>query len=1161
MRLPLPPPMYRPWILLLLACPLTVLGQMASLSPESEALASQTLSRPSQEQKQDLKKVLEEVSTQYQVNFIFDNRLVDQKMTTLPRKSDPLEVALQQLLTPLDLSFKKLDEQHYVIKKSEHKNATVEKVQSSRYHEPSVTASLDLVPMQMQMFSKSNLLKIEKTITGRVTDLSTNEGLPGVNILVKGTTIGTITDVEGNYRLTVPDDAETLVFSSVGYISEEILIGNQTTINLEMAPDIQSLSEVVVVGYGTQSRKEITSAVSSVRSEDIQNVPVTGVDALLQGRAAGVQVVQNSGTPGAENYVRIRGNGSLLGQNRPLYIVDGVQMNNITTNVLDAGGQLTTSTNDINPNDIESIEILKDAAATAIYGARASNGVVLITTKRGSEGKAKFDLDVYTGTQQVWRQLDLLNGPQYVDLRTEAINNSNALLGQNAPIPEFLSGTGANTDWQDQIFRRAPITDANLSMSGGGDKTTFFISLGHFNQQGTIINQGFKRTNARINIDHQATDRLKVGNSLTLSYSRNDRVFTGFNSNNPIAAALVYNPNFPVYNEDDSYFQDPNGEIPNPVQIAEEITFFSKQKRVLGNVFAEYKILDGLTFKTSLGIDYLDDQQQRFIPNTIIGFQNGAEATAANFEQLLWSIENTLTYSKQFGSQHSLTALLGYSVLEREETLLRAGGTLAGSNIITTVAISNPRAPDNYITNYGLVSYFGRANYNYDDRYLASATLRADGSSRFGANNRFGYFPSASLGWRISGESFMENIPFISDLKLRASYGIVGNQEGLSGDFPSLATYGTGNDYLSNFPGIAQQSIPNADLTWEESTQINLGLDATFFDNRVNVIADVYQKNTDKLLFFRQLPWSSGFSQDNGSNIGRMENKGIELALTTLNVVGDFNWTTSFNISFNRNEITSLPDYDPENPLGSDFSQQQPSGLGTDGTRTVFRVGEPFGSFYGYKVLGVDPQTGYIIYENLDGSTNDDGEPTLGISDRQIFGNALPLHTGGLTNEFSYKGFTLSVFMQWSYGNDVYNQTAAVLENMTGFFNQNTDVLRRWQQPGDQTDIPIALFSDATGLAAVGANNREISDRFLEDGSFLRVKDIRLGYSFDSEFAERLFLRNLNIYGSVRNAFTFTDYSGFDPESQNNSVVTAVGVDYLEQPQPRTFIIGINVGF
>lgn len=1112
--------------------------------------------QPTQMGSKSLQHYLMDLEKEFEIQFAYDSELVKDKQVSLnSQEGQKLEILLNQALEPNALQYKKIGEKLYVIQQK--RENEIKKISTEPDRSEGKTETLAL----LNSLSISPLGSLAQTIRGQVTDGENGEPLPGVNVLAKGTTIGTVTDISGNYRLTVDDEVSTLVFSSIGYVTEEVSINGRNIINLDLLPDIQSLSEVVVVGYGTQSRKDITSAVSSVRSEDIKNVPVTGVDALLQGRAPGVQVVQNSGTPGAENYVRIRGNGSLLGQNRPLYIVDGVQMNNITTNVLGAGGQLTTSTNDINPNDIESIEILKDAAATAIYGARASNGVVLITTKRGKSGQAKFDLDVYTGVQEVWRKLDVLDGQQYVDLRTEAINNSNELLGQNTPVPEFINGTGANTNWQDQVFRQAPVTDANLSMSGGGEQTKFFISLGHFNQKGTIINQGFARTTARINIDHQASKRLKVGNSLTMSYSNNDRVFTGFSSNNPIAAALVFNPNFPVYNEDGSYFQDPTNEVPNPVQVAEEITFNSKQKRVLGNVFAEYEIMEGLTFKTSWGIDYLDDRQQRFIPNTIAGYRDAAEATAANFEQLLWSVENTLTYNKQLGDRHSLNALLGYSVLEREETLLRAGGSLAGSNIITTVAISNPSAPDNYITNYGLVSYFGRANYSYDDKYLLSATLRADGSSRFGENNRFGFFPSASVGWRVSSESFMENIGFINDLKLRASYGVVGNQEGLSGDFPSLATYGTGYDYLSSFPGIAQQSIANPNLTWEENTQVNFGLDMTLLDNRINIIADIYQKNTDKLLFFRQLPWSSGFQQDNGSNIGRMENRGLELGLTTLNFVGDFSWTSSFNISFNRNEITFLPDYDPENPLASDFSQQQPDGLGTDGTRSVFRVGEPFGSFYGYKVLGVNPENGYIIYENLDGSVNEDGEPTLGISDRQIFGNALPLHTGGFTNEFSYKNLSLNIFMQWSYGNDVYNQTAAALENMTGYFNQSTDVLRRWQQPGDQTDVPIALFSDATGLAAVGANNREISDRFLEDGSFLRVKDIRLGYNFGSALVERLSLRNLSIYGSVRNAFTFTDYSGFDPESQNNSVVTAVGIDYLEQPQPRTFIVGINVGF
>ncbi|NMM47553.1 SusC/RagA family TonB-linked outer membrane protein [Marinigracilibium pacificum] len=1081
-----------------------------------------------------LRESFNEIENQTNLNFSYDEKLISSKEVNVSfnRKNATVENFLIHVSKLTNLKFKQVN--------------TVISVQGINHTDNEVHVEVVLADL---------------VVTGHVYD-ENGGGLPGATILEKGTANGTVTDVNGNYSITVNEGA-ILQFSFVGYETQEVNIGSRTSLDVTLYPALSTLEEVVVIGYGTQSRRDITTSVSSVSSEELEGVPVTGVDAMLQGRASGVQVVQNSGAPGAENYVRIRGNGSLLGQNRPLYIVDGVQMNNITTNVLDAGGQLTTSTNDINPNDIESVEILKDAAATAIYGARASNGVVLITTKRGKTGKSRFQLGMYTGMQKVSNKLDLLNGSQYVDFITESIANTNDLLGGNIEVPDFIEDTGINTDWQDEVFRSAPVSDFSLSMTGGSEKTQYFVSLGYFDQKGTIRNQAYDRFNARVNVDHQASKKLKIGNSITLSLSDNDRVFTDFNSLNPLATALVWNPNFPVYNEDGSYFLDPNNQDPlgNPVQLAEEITFNSKQKRVLGNVYAEYDIIEGLTFRTTFGVDYLNDRQQRFIPNTIEGFGNGAEATAANFEQILWSWENTLSYATSIGDDHSINALIGYSLLSREEYLLRAGGSLAGSNIVTTIAISNPSIPDNYLTNYGLVSYFGRVNYAYKDKYLVGATLRADGSSRFGENNRFGYFPSASVGWRISEESFMSGVNFINDFKLRGSLGVTGNQEGLSGDFPSLALYGTGIDYLSNFPGIAQTSIANPNLTWEETTQYDIGFDLTFLNSRVNIIADVYLKKTDNLLFFRQLPWSSGFSQDNGSNIGKMENKGLEIEMVTQNLKGEFTWTTSFNISFNRNKITSLPDFDPENPIGSDFSQQQPDAFGTDGTRSVFRVGESFGSFYGYKVLGVDPETGSIIYENLDGSVDENGNPTIGISDRQIFGNALPKHTGGFTNEFGYKGFTLNIFMQWSYGNDIYNQTAAVLESMTGYRNQGADVLNRWQNPGDMTDIPQARFEDPTGVAAIGANNREISDRFLEDGSFLRVKDIRLGYRFPNSIAEKLNLGSLDVYTSLRNAYTWTNYSGFDPESQNNSVVTAVGIDYLVQPQPRTFIVGLNVNF
>ena len=1162
MRLHLPPPMYRPWILLLLACPLTVLGQMASLSPESEALASQTLSRPAQEQKQDLKKVLEEVGTQYQVNFIFDNRLVDQKMATLPRKSDPLEVALQQLLTPLDLSFKKLDEQHYVIKKSEHKSATVEKVQSSRYHEPSVTASLDLTPIPNQLFHENRQdLAVEQTIAGTVSDEETGEPLPGVNILAKGTTTGTITDLDGKYRLTVNDGVTTLVFSSIGYVTQEISINGQSTINLTMQQDIQSLSEVVVVGYGTQQKRDLTGSISSVKSEEIKDIPVSQADALLQGRAAGVQVVQNSGTPGAEIFVRVRGSGSLLGESRPLYVIDGVPMNNISNTFLNSGGQRPSALGDINPNDIESMEVLKDASATAIYGARGSNGVVLITTKKGKTGDARFNFDAYTGIQSVWKTLDLLNGEQFVDLIDDARINR----GQE-PFDE-LTVTGQNTDYQDEIFRNAPISNYNLSVSGGSEKLSSFVSAGYFTQDGTIIGQSFKRINGRVNLDYQASKKIKLGTNTVISHTDIDKVSNDFSGYSILGNALLRNPNLPVYNEDNTYSVDPLLSSENPVMLANEITHDAIQKRIISNLYAEWQIIENLQFRTTFGFDNLSLREQYFVPSFILGQAGVAEAEAVSYEELTWQNENTLNYQKNFG-EHSLSFLVGLSFLESQRTSLQAGGSAAGSNLITTIAISNPFIPENYLSTWGLQSYFGRVNYEFADKYLLNASLRADGSSRFGENNRYGVFPSISVGWRISAEPFMQGLSWIDDLKLRASYGVTGNQDGLP-DFPSLALYGTGQNY-DGLPGIAQTQIVNPDLSWESTLQTNVGIDLSLVKGKINLNVDAYYKETKDLIFTRNLPWTSGFSSIPRANLGDLENRGLELGLFTRNFTGAFTWTTNFNISFNRNVITFLPS---NGESGSDYIFDLPDAYGSEGPYSIYRVGEAVGSFYGYNFQGVYARDedvpeaffeagvrgGDVIYEDV----NDDGFYSR-QDDRVIIGNALPLHTGGFTNTFGYKNFSLTVFMNWSYGNDIYNMTNAVLVAMSEENNQSIETLNRWTTPGQVTDMPRALYGSSS---VSGAAPTDVSSRYLEDGSFLRVKNVNLSYNIPNTLLERVSINSARVYVAAQNLLTFTNYSGMDPENQNQgnnedgTSVPTLGVDYLTQPQARTYTIGINLSF
>lgn len=1114
-----------------------------------------------QSKQKSLQVILNELETRYQVRFNYASKVVTGKYSREPDISqfEDIDSVLRQLLLPLDLSYEKVKDDVFFIRTQNR----VRKLKKSHL-EAGLSFQNKVLPgvRQVLSFDPATRLSVrtavvEQTISGQVTDLSTDETLPGVNVLVKGTTIGTVTDVEGTYRLDVPDDAETLVFSSVGYTTEEVAIGNQSVINMEMAPDIQSLSEVVVVGYGTQKREDLTGSITSISPEQIQNVPVTAVDALLQGRAAGVQVVQSSGAPGNANYIRIRGNNSLFGENRPLFVIDGVPMNEVDGETLGGGGQQTTGNNDINPNDIASIEVLKDASATAIYGSRASNGVVLITTKRGKSGKAKFEFNAYAGVQEVWRKLDVLNAQQYENYIVESITNENQFRepDNQLAIPDEIRANGTNTNWQDEIFRTAPISSYNLSMTAGNDKTQYFTSLSYFDQQGTVRGQAYDRFTGRINIDHQATERIKVGSSLTLSYSNNERVFSDFDGRNPIGAALIARPNLAVTNETGNYTQDQLTDNLNPVQLTQEIPFTSVQKRVIGNVFAEYKPIENLTLKTTWGVDNLSDRQLRYIPNSLLGVEF-AESRAAQYEELVWLIETTANYNLILNENNDFTFLVGNTLQNSDENYLRAGGSQAGSNIVPTVnSISVAELPQQRVSTWGLISYFGRMNYTHRNKYLVSATLRADGSSRFPENNKWGLFPSVSAGWRLSEENFLQGVGFLDDLKLRASYGVVGNQE-LGNNFPGRAAYVTGSNYTSSLPGIRIANIPNPDLSWESTAQTNIGLDVSVFQGRLNITADAYRKLTSDLIFRKNIPRTAGFfGVADFFNLGEVENRGIDLAINTVNLNGELKWFTTFNINFNRNQIKSLPGFDPENPTATDFFIEQEGGFDTDGTRTVFRVGEPIGSFYGWIVAGVDPETGGILYVD----TNDDGG--LGFDDRTIFGNAQPLHTGGLSNDFSYRGIDLSVFMQWSYGNDVYNQTGAVLEQMSGYNNQSTDILNRWQNPGDQTDIPIAIFNDVTGRFTPGANNSEISDRFLEDGSFLRVKNITLGYSLPTSLIERINLSRLRVYGSVRNAFTFTDYSGFDPESQNTAASTSIGVDYLTQPVPRTFILGLDLQF
>ncbi|WP_374166088.1 SusC/RagA family TonB-linked outer membrane protein [Arcticibacter sp. MXS-1] len=1012
---------------------------------------------------------------------------------------------------------------------------------------------LSLLQTDLKGQGASPMLKV----SGSVKEAS-GEPLPGTTVVVKGTRISTMTDAKGNFSIQAPTEGSVLLFSFLGYVTQEHQVGRNKIMNVVLKPDAKSLNEVVIVAYGTQNRKEITSSITSVKGTDIANVPVTNLDAALQGKAPGVQVVQNSGAPGDETYIRIRGNGSLFGENRPLYVIDGVPMNNIAAGEgpMQTDGQRITTQNDINMNDIESIEVLKDAAAASLYGSRAGNGVVLITTKKGKQGKSKFNFSTYTGVASVSRRLDLLNGDQYVDLiedaRANARNNPppySSNIGNDSRIVK----TGNTTNWQDAVFQDAPVSSFNLSVAGGTDKASHYVSAGYFDQTGTIIGQRFKRFNGRINYDFQATSNLKLGVNLTGNRSNNNRRDNSFSGQSILALALTQNPNNPIYNEDGTYFRDALNRL-NPVMLAKTLRYVSTTNRYVGNAFGEYKILKGLTFKTTFGFDELSVTDDRYQSREINAPSSPASGSASVYSVSLWNNENTLSYSTTLHGDHKLAMLVGQSLQESAVRKIAAAGTTNSTDVIKSISGFTTRTQAlDLRSKWGLASYFGRASYSYKGRYMLQAAIRADGSSRFGANNKFGYFPSISGGWNLAEEKFMENVKVISDLKLRASVGITGNQEGLGNDFPSLATYNVGSNY-GNLPGISAGSLSNKDLSWESTTQTDIGLDFSLFNSRISVVADVYKKATDKLIFKLEIPYTSGFTRTFGANIGNLENTGLELAVTTRNFVKAFKWSTDFNISFNRNKITYLPTTVEGDPSSSDFTESLPASFNTTNPTSIFRVGESVGSFFGYRSLGVDPNTGDLIYEDV----NKDGVITT--LDRQILGNALPKHSGGITNNLSYKGVDLSVFFQWSYGNDVYNQTRNLLERMNRENNGTTNTLRRWTPENRYTDVPRAIYDDPAGPD--GRTNGEVSQRFIEDGSFLRLKNVTLGYNLSSALLKRLKLSNARLYVSAQNLWILTNYSGYDPESQNQQVKNSqLGIDWATQPQGRTIMIGLNVGF
>jgi TonB-linked SusC/RagA family outer membrane protein len=969
----------------------------------------------------------------------------------------------------------------------------------------------------------ATVVVIEKTITGKVTSPE-GEELAGVTITETGGRNGAVTDASGNYRIRVNDGTTSIEFAYLGFARQIVNINNRSVIDVVLEPDAKALSEVVVVGYNTEKKALLTGSVGEIKSSDLKDLPVPGIDGLLQGQAAGVQVSQNSGTPGGAMSVRIRGVSSIGGSSQPLYVIDGIPVTTGDFAQIGYEGQGINALSDLNPNDIESISVLKDAAAASIYGARASNGVVIITTKRGGNRKSVINLNAYYGIQQAWKTLEMLDAKGWMLYR-------NDLAGTEVFSPDDINNNKINTDWQDVIFRSAPISNYELSSTGGNDKTSVFMSGNLFRQEGILIGTDYQRINGRVNVDHKMSRKLTIGTSIGLSRAKTNRVEGDQSLHGPLPNGISTPAIFPIYNDDGSYNQE--GPYSNAVSIANEAINQNFSFRTITNIYADYKILPGLTFSSKWGVDFLNFREHAY---ESIKTVQGAKFNGLGFEtysNVMNVVSNNfLRYQKSI-KKHAVEIMGGYSFekYENRSSFIRAQDyadpALQYINAASTIVSASTSGYEN-----GIRSFFGRANYNFDNKYLITFSGRLDGSSRFGENNRNGFFPAVSGAWRIGEEDFF-NIKSVSELKIRASYGLTGNDD--IPQFLYAALYGI--TAYGGQPGVYPSNIPNPDLKWETSSQLNLGLDLGLFDNRMALTADVYNKHTRDLLLSRPLPTSSGFSVIT-ENVGEVENKGIELSLTTDNLAGrQLTWSTRLNVSANHNKVLKLYNKQPIDDLGRGSNR--------------IEEGEPIGIFYSYESLGVDPSTGDIVYADK----NFDGEITT--ADRTKVGNPHPDFIGGITNTLGYKGLDLSFFFQGSYGNDMFNGSRLFLESLQGGDNQLAVVNNRWQKPGDITAIP-----DATNDPVRAASNKRVSSRFIEDGSYLRLKNLTMGYSFNKQKLADRKIGGLRIYFSGQNLLTFTNYSGLDPEVNYRGNENAIiGTDFFTYPQARAYTLGFNLTF
>lgn len=990
-------------------------------------------------------------------------------------------------------------------------------------------------------YSQAQQLKVQGTV-------SDNQGksLSGVSVTLKGQKTGIVSGDNGTYSISVPNLSGTLVFSSVGFATKEISVNGKSTINVSLSTTDNNLDEVVVVGYGTQRKRDITGSVGSVNASQIKNLSLTSPEQALQGRIAGVNVTSASGTPGSSININVRGVGTINGSSQPLYVLDGIPIATGSFSQLGVGNQVLNSLADINPNEIESLEVLKDASATAIYGSRGANGVVLITTKRGKNQKTKFAYNGYYGNQEVWKKIEPLSGPDFQTLLQEELGNRYG--GTYEPSAYFGAtihdNSTVNTNWQDLIFRTAPIQSHDVSAQGGNEKTKFYIGGSYFDQAGTILGSKFQRYNFRINVDNQVTDKFKITSGFSASNTIQNRIQNDNNIYGVLSTAVLLASDVPAYNADGTYGKDPLSSVESPLLAAIENYNKVNNNRVNANLSGEYQFIPQLSFKVNLGADYVALNEARFYPSiSNAGAGVKGQATEAYQKSMNLINENVLSYKQSFGN-HDLSAVAVASYqTQKFESIYGLAENFPGNSIKRLSAGSVKKDVTTSGSAFGIIGYVGRINYGYKGKYLFSASLRRDGSSNLGVDQRWGTFPAVSGAWRLSDEQFMKKISFISNAKIRASHGLSGSNSGSL--FGSLPLISPGANYLTS-AGLAPSQLGNPSLRWETSLQTDAALELGLW-NRINLTAEVYTRKTNDLLTSRGLVGNAGFTSVS-DNVGGITNNGLELSLETRNIVSkDFNWTTNFNITFQTNNVDTIFG-------GNAFAS---------GFASWVEQGKALGSFRGYRQQGIF-QTTADIDTKRDGTAakpgdikwkDINGDGVINSSDQEILGGALPKFFGSFTNNLSYKNFELNVFFQFVGGNYIYNNNRAFAEGMNSLFGQYATTLQRWTPTNASTTMPRAVYGDP-------ANNRRNSDRWLEDGSFVRLKNVVFGYNLDSKLASKMKLSSLKIYVQAQNLITWTKYSGFDPEvSTFTSTNTAQGTDFLTFPQAKTLTFGINIGF